>query len=149
MWSGTSRVGLGAWLVLVPLGCGDDTRSCTAQGCDDTLVVSLVTDAGAPATTRGELRFDQAEAAPFNCAPENEAEALRCEGGRLQFSRTEGVFEVRFALGDDAFTDWQVVDLDIQPVTDPDFNGPGCPCTWYEGRPVVVVPDSAMIPTGG
>jgi hypothetical protein len=55
--------------------------------------------------------------------------------------------EVRFEVANGAWSEWQEVVLDLTERTDPDFNGPGCPCTWYTATArAIVVPVDARLP---
>jgi hypothetical protein len=61
--------------------------------------------------------------------------------------RPELVYELRFARADGSMTPWQVVPLELERKTDPDFNGPGCSCSWYIAQPAsVTVPADARLP---
>jgi hypothetical protein len=58
----------------------------------------------------------------------------------------ESFVEVRFELQDGSMSEWQVVSLELSKHTDPDFNGPGCSCTWYSATVApVVVPANAKL----
>ena len=57
--------------------------------------------------------------------------------------------ELRYQRADGSFTDWQAIDLPLEAETDPDFNGPDCPCTWYRARAEPrVVPTDVLVPAG-
>src|SRR5262245_50283008 len=146
------RVLAGSLAVLI-VGCGDDDRSCTAKGCGGSIELPLVTESGQPATARGEYRRGRTDpvVTRFNCSDARAADEAACAGGVIHMDGFPGpgpVFELRFQRPDGTFTDWQIVDLKIEAITDPEFNGPGCPCTWYEGRPdPVVVPADVLLPT--
>jgi hypothetical protein len=133
------------------VACGNDDRSCTAAACGGgSFAVSLVTESGRPASVRGEFRRGRTNpiVTRFNCGDGREADETACPGGIIgmpSFAGPGPVFEVRFQRPDGAFTEWQIVDLRIESVTDPDFNGPGCPCTWYEAQPEPVVVPAAAI----
>jgi hypothetical protein len=55
----------------------------------------------------------------------------------------DSIAELRFGLDDGSFTQWQPLELDFQRHTDPDFNGDGCSCTWYDASALVIVPGAA------
>lgn len=150
-----SRPSLAWSLPLLLVACGDDgDRTCTAQGCGGGLFsVPLVTESGQPASARGELRRGRTDpvVTRFNCGGGRDADEVACPGGRIgipSFAGPGPVFEMRFQRPDGSFTDWQIVNLHIEAITDPEFNGPGCPCTWYEASPdPVVVPAAVMLST--
>jgi hypothetical protein len=145
------------WLAcMMPLSlaaCGSDDRSCTAVACVGLVEVPLVTESGQPASARGELRSRQTDpdVQRFNCNDDRAPDEQPCPGGIILIQATSGTppaLELRFQRPDNSFTDWQLVDLAIEPITNPDFNGPGCPCTSYEGHPnPITVPTTALIPT--
>ncbi len=121
-------------------------------------VVSLVDDAGAPVAARGERRTNRESqlgvALPFDCGLTADAGVAPCRNGFLFYPEDHlapGIdFEVRFALADGSFTAWQPVPLELERHNDPDFNGPGCPCSWYNAAPTsVIVPAEARPPSDG
>lgn len=138
------------WAILgAVLVSGCEAHSCTAAGCGgESTSVSLVNERGEPMRVQGEARIRgpryESSAAPFDCTQDS----FDCEGGVLSAaapSSTEDVLELRFRLPDGGFTEWQTFDLEVSAHTDPDFNGPDCPCTWHEAAPLsVVVPDAAQ-----
>ena len=142
-------------LPLLLVACGDDDRTCTAMACGSgDFGVSLVTDGGQPASARGEYRRGRTDpvVTRFNCDDDRAADEVACTGGRVGLPSFAGpglVFEMRFQRPDGSLTEWQIVNLHIESVTDPDFNGPGCPCTWYEARPdPVIVPADVLMSSG-
>lgn len=102
--------------------------------------VPLVDDAGAPVVTRGEVRYTNHRESTFDSDGTLELDPI--------YNRTDAI-ALRFRLDADSFTDWIPVDLTIQSMTDPDFNGPGCEATSYSAtaKPVVV-PAAAQLPAG-
>lgn len=54
-------------------------------------------------------------------------------------------YQVRFQLPDGGWSDWLVVSLEVTEVTDPDFNGDDCPCTWREASGSIEVPPEAQL----
>jgi len=101
---------------------------------------------------RGEQRITRGSGAgepqAFGCSPAEDAGAAPCTDGVLIFSdfnlSPDVIYELRFARSDGSYTPWQRVALEPQKHTDADFNGSGCPCSWYEAEPVsVVVPADA------
>lgn len=147
---------LGTTALLALTACpDDDTRTCTAADCSSPETSLLVADeSGAPVAARGEHRLSQdGEVGPaqaFDCGPNPDAGVARCVGGTssvgVRFA-PGAVFEVRFLRADGSWSDWQQVPLSLSEHTDPDFNGPGCPCTWYVAAPLsVTVPADARLP---
>jgi hypothetical protein len=137
-------------------GCGEDDPSCTARDCpSDMPTLLLVDDAGQPVAARGELRNNLTEVAqPFDCSlsngPPTATNRLACNDGVLAAQNTnlqgDTRIELRFGLAGGELSEWQTVALDITSDTDPDFNGPGCPCTRYEATAApVLVPANARI----
>jgi hypothetical protein len=54
--------------------------------------------------------------------------------------------EVRFELANGGWTEWQPVALTFERHTDPDFNGPGCECSWYTATAEpILVPAGAQL----
>jgi hypothetical protein len=119
--------------------CDDLPHECASADCAGALpVVALVDEAGNPVAARGEQRSADYPAAPattFDCEPADAGQPTLCADGQLLLSvfgeRRGTRVELRFQLQDGSWSDWQVLDLDITSHTDPEFNGPGCPCTWY------------------
>jgi hypothetical protein len=139
-----------AWALLGAVfvsGC--EGRSCNLAGCvGPATVVSLVNEQGDPVRAQGETRVSglkyEGSAGPFDCR----YDSPDCKNGVLSVSApydSDGVLELRFRLPDGELTEWQSFDLDVTSRTDPDFNGPGCPCTSYEAAPLTVpVPPAAQ-----
>lgn len=134
----------------------DDTLTCTLADCGGTLGdIVLVDEAGEPAAARGEYRRsnapEPATPTPFDCSPAAAGRPSPCDGGRLS-PAVDGIqpdtsVEMRFRLHDDSWSAWQPLALDITSHTDPDFNGPGCECTWYTATAApIVVPAEARLP---
>jgi len=137
--------------------CGADTHSCTAKGCVGGPVdIQLVDDAGAPVSARGEYKTNRnSETRSFDCSvtPESSNLDADCTDGQVTvfpFIADPGTtLQFRFALADGSLTDWQGIRLDYESETDPDFNGPGCSCTWYNATSEpAVVPAEARLPEG-
>jgi hypothetical protein len=141
-------------------GCSDDLpHECNAASCGggSPPVVELVDAAGTPAAVRGELRgtgpWNALEVGAFDCSLPPIGNALqqpRCgEGGVLSLSnelRPDWRLELRFQLQDGSWSEWRRVLLDITTHTEPEFNGPGCPCTWYTATAEpFVVPANALL----
>ncbi|HTV20013.1 MAG TPA: hypothetical protein VMG12_15115 [Polyangiaceae bacterium] len=151
--------GLALAFTLAVAGCGDDLpHECTSASClgGAPPAVELVDDAGNPAAPRGELRstgpWNALEVAAFDCSrpPSVGGPPPRCDaGGVLTLSnevRPDWRLELRFALLDGAWSEWRRVLLDISSHTEPEFNGPGCPCTWYSATAeAIVVPAEARL----
>lgn len=85
----------------------------------------------------------------FDCSAEGTVASGGCRDGVLEVEAPagpEGQVAIRFELPDGSFTDWQTVDLDVTSTTDPDFNGPDCPCTFYTATAApITVPADARI----
>jgi hypothetical protein len=118
--------------------------------------VQLTDDSGTPVAARGEYRTNRnSETRAFDCSvtPESSNLDADCSDGRVTafpLSAEPGTaLQFRFELAGGSFTAWQGVPLDYESETDPDFNGPGCPCTWYNATSdPVVVPAEARLPEG-
>ena len=135
--------------------CGADGHSCTLKGCVGGPVrVQLVDDAGTPVAARGEYEANRdGEARSFDCTvtPESSSYDADCTDGQVTvfpfYSNPGTTLRFRFELADGSFSEWQAASLDYESHTDPDFNGPGCPCTWYDATSgPVVVPAQARLP---
>jgi hypothetical protein len=116
-------------------GCGDD-RACTDADCVGTFVLVPVDDAGLPVGARGEVRNDRG----ITTFPVN--------GTYISFDAAispDDAAEIHFELPDGSFTSWQPLQIEYERHTDPDFNGEGCSCTWYNARTQVVVPGDARL----
>jgi len=141
-------------LMLAAAGC---TQTCTLIGCPDQNQIDLVDADGEPTLARGEVAApDSRDALAFDCtipsSPCDDTGTLRLDS--LIAPDGLSTFRVRFELADGSFTAWQEVELELEEVTDPDFNGPGCSCTWNEGRGTLAVPADAQLgpaslPDGG
>jgi hypothetical protein len=117
----------------------------------EAIEIALVDEAGAPVAARGELRgLGSQEPARFDCFDDpsaSEAE-VSCNDGLLYPSFVYDLtpdtrVDLRFVLADGSWTEWQRLDLDVTSHTDPDFNGPGCACTWYEATTSPIVTPAA------
>jgi hypothetical protein len=152
-------IALGAGFVA--LGCGDDredgTLTCTLAGCGGLSELALIDDDGNPARARGEFRSTGTEptsqqTVPFDCAPA--PPNAGCSDGvlliDLPIAPARPVVDVRFELSEGTWSAWQTLDLEITEHTEPDFNGPGCSCTWYTATAApIVVPAAARITGDG
>jgi hypothetical protein len=148
-------IALGAGFVA--LGCGDDREdgalTCTLKGCGGLSELALIDDDGEPARARGEFRSTDTEptsqqTVPFDCAPARPNAG--CSDGvlliDLPIAPPRTVVDVRFELSDGTWSAWQTLDLEVTSHTEPDFNGPGCSCTWYTATaaPIVVPPEARL-----
>lgn len=132
-------------------GCGVFPTECTEMGCSGIAEVGFVDSAGNVATPSGQVRqVGDPDAQPFDCAVTSDTvtEYADCENGVLFLGFVEDGterYEVRFELAGGGLSDWQEVQLDSASHTDPDFNGPGCACTWWDPtvEPIVVPPGAA------
>lgn len=150
---GWRAIALGAYVAAS--ACNDLPHECASAWCSGNLPeVALVDDAGNPSAARGEHRSVEARgepARPFDCSPPDAGQASLCSEGRVLLSVFEARpgtrVELRFELQDGSWSDWQVLELDITSHTDPEFNGPGCPCTWYTATAEpIAVPVEARLP---
>lgn len=135
--------------------CDDRPHECASGACGGELPeVALVDEAGNSVTARGEQRsadYPDTAALVFDCSPPDAGQTSLCSEGRVVLSVFQAHpgtrVELRFQLQDGSWSDWRVLPLDITAHTDPEFNGPGCPCTWYTAMPApIVVPVEARLP---
>jgi hypothetical protein len=120
------------------------------------LALALVDDAGDPVAARGEYRSNTpgSVASPFDCSFQqgDASPNLQCPDGSLITAiydpRPDTAVEVRFELTEGGMSDWQDAPLEVTEHTDPDFNGPGCSCTWYTGtaRAITVPTEARRVP---
>ena len=140
------------------LGCGE-SRDCTFAACGgSTPELPFVDESGAPVTASGELRTTQLpEPREFICWGQQAPRGEPCGNGVLGFTHVGGhgidrndLVEVRFRLSDGTLTEWQPAAYDVERHTDPDFNGPGCPCSWDEItlEPMIVPAAAQLSPQG-
>ncbi len=131
-----------------------DSSECERADCSsDVVQIAFVDDAGDPVIAKGEYRALRGAVVAlqlaFDCSTEPGASDAdgTCIDSELSVGppwSADYAVEVRFALADGEFTDWQAVPLEVTTVTDPDYNGPGCECSRYEGSAEpVVVPEEA------
>jgi hypothetical protein len=113
-------------------GCSDD-HACTSMACGGEFVVALVDDAGLPLAAHGEFRNTRGTT------------TFKTEKfGWVDFALSPNdAAEIHFELADGSFTPWQSIEFEFERHTDPDFNGPGCSCSWYDASSKVVVPAAA------
>jgi hypothetical protein len=127
--------------------CGDQT--CSAALCSGSaLQLPLVDEAGASVPARGEYRTNRElpEQRPFDCTVGPRASDFDSDCNdnvvlAAPLYRGPGsTVEVRFQQADGSRTEWQDVALTFEYHTDPDFNGPGCGCSWYTAvaEPIIV-----------
>ena len=138
-------------------GCSDAARTCNDMGCISEMPnTRLVDDTGQPVLARGEQRTSQSPTpVSFDCtaslATPLPAGQVTCRNGLVSpvdYAYPGNTVELRFELADGSFSEWQQVELSYESQTDPDFNGPGCPCTSYTATATpLVVPASARIAT--
>jgi hypothetical protein len=153
--SGRGALALGACLAAASCE-GDEPFECASAACGGTLGdIVFVDEAGQPAAARGEYRSstDSATRAPvpFDCSPADAGQRSLCDEGRLSpsvvFTQPDTRLALRFQLHDGSWSAWQALTLHFTSHTDPDFNGPGCPCTSYSATVgSVVVPADARLP---
>ena len=137
---------LGSWLV----GC--EARDCTEMGCVGYGVqLALVDESGKQVAAKGEYRSNAAGATArdFDCT-ETRLPLSHCQDGLLELGELlapDLAFDVRFRDDQGDWTAWSPVAVTLSEQTDPDFNGPGCPCTWYAGTAEpLLVPVTARSP---
>jgi hypothetical protein len=133
---------------VIASACDVGPHECASASCRGNVPeVALVDEAGNPSAARGEQRsadYPESSATAFACEPGDAGQPTLCPDGQLLLSvfgeRPGTRVELRFQLRDGSWSDWRVLDLDITSHTDPEFNGPGCPCTWYTAtaEPLVV-----------
>lgn len=126
--------------------------SCHAKGCTGApTTIPFVDDAGNQVAASGELREGGEGSTPlaFSCgaeAPHAQFPATcnaNPRGVSLEGVVPSSTVEVRFQLQDGTLSAWQPVQLPLVAHTIEDFNGPGCPCTYYTGDATPIVVPSA------
>jgi hypothetical protein len=132
------------------VACGD-SGPCTLSLCGESAEVQLIDQGGSPVAARGQVRDIGADiSGPFDCSVRlRSGPGIICQGNVFVFGtilRPDSAVEVRFELHDGSVSEWQSVSLQLSEHTDPDHNGPGCPCTWYSAMvaPVVVPRDAQL-----
>jgi hypothetical protein len=113
--------------------------------------LAFVDESGVPVTASGERRTTSyPEPRAFTCAGQEALDGGSCGGGLVRFAPVGGngitrqdVLELRFLLSNGSFSEWQPVPFDAEGHTDPDFNGPGCPCSWDD-----ITFDPLLVPAG-
>jgi hypothetical protein len=146
--SGRALLGVYAicWLLS---GCQWFGHSCTDMAClGPATKLQFVDEDGQPVEAKGELR-DADGTHAFDCAdpPRDSWFEVTCSGGTLSKRAPDSEHttnEVRFVKDDGTLSDWQPVALSVTRHTDEDFNGDGCPCSWFEGKtkPLLVLADA-------
>jgi hypothetical protein len=144
---------LGLSLFNLLAACGEP--ECTAVACTGGSVpLRLVDDAGRPVAARGEYRTnrDPPERWPFDCTvgPRASDSDSDCNDNvvtfTLPYTGPSTVLQMRFQIVDGDWSEWQEVPLAFEQHTDPDFNGPGCACSWYTAAAeAVLVPSGARL----
>lgn len=139
-------------------GCG----TCNNAECSGRVELHLVDEQGQQAAARLRHRSNQSSnIVYFDCSGESSSTSTSlptsprgvCQDGiafleQPYFDRAELKYEVAFLLPDGQWTDWQTIPLMGEEKTVDDFNGPGCDCTFKQGKtPPVEVPIEAQIPT--
>jgi hypothetical protein len=143
-------------LILVTACDDDGLRACNDMGCigDAEVQLQLVDDSGAPVAARGEYRISSSRggaptAVPFDCTGAADAGTgpYNCSNAVLVLQGADHPslnIEVRFELTQGGLSEWSSLRLVYTSQTDPNFNGPGCPCTWYDvADQTLLVPDGA------
>jgi hypothetical protein len=139
---------LACWWLGCSLACGDDVHSCTLKACGAASPsITLVDESGLPVVARGEVQDPDNH--PFDCTLSSPTSG--CQSNVVftwgYVGSSSYRLQIRFEQGDGSFTAWQRVDVEIESHTDPDFNGPGCSCTWYTATAApIVVPAAARMP---
>jgi hypothetical protein len=137
------------------LGCSlacSDEHSCADVACLGTPAsIVLVDEGGAPVAARGEVQDLQGPSTlPFDCTLSSPNSS--CHNNLVVLgggTRSSYRLQIRFEQGDGSFTPWQRVDVEVTGHTDPDFDGPGCSCTWYDATAAnATVPATARLPVG-
>jgi hypothetical protein len=131
----------------VSLACGDGAHGCTLVQCaGNGLQVPLVDASGQGVAAKGQYYTSAGGGSThsFDCtgaaSPKSYAD---CEDDRLQVGGLvqPGIeVQIHFQDAGGAWSEWLPVPLTLNPHPDPDFNGPGCPCTWYSAtaEPLIV-----------
>jgi hypothetical protein len=137
--------------------CSDE-HACTDADCLGLAPgIPLVDESGMPVIARGEVQnLSGGGQSPFDCTVPvpivvpgpRPIPASGCVGNVVvaggEARSSKAASQIRFEQSDGSFTPWQPVAVDVTRHTDPDFNGPGCPCTWYSASAGdVIVPVSA------
>jgi hypothetical protein len=134
------------------LACGE-SGPCTLSLCGESAEVQLTDQDGNPVAARGQVRDIATEfEIAFDCSSNSQrnVRSLACRDNVVLLAgiipRPGSIVEVRFGLQDGSISEWQPLSLQLSEHTDPDFNGPGCPCTWYSATVApVVVPGDAQL----
>jgi hypothetical protein len=156
---------LGASLLV---GCDSGFRACGEAGCGGNgfTLLEFVDDQNQPTGTRGEYRVTRTRGGeiqgpvPFACsagapgARDAGPSSDNCRGAQVELAgdlEPGAVVEARFDLAQGGQTEWLALQLDFTQHTDPEFNGPGCPCSWFEAqaRPFVVPAGARRLGAGG
>ncbi|MEO8183125.1 MAG: hypothetical protein ABI895_30205 [Deltaproteobacteria bacterium] len=141
-WSWWVGITLGSWLV----GC-DGPRDCNTGACSGPAVtLALVDESGQGVAAKGEYRSNDGRSLPqpFDCTLARTSLFAACAENVVRlytFNLQPGMsHEVHFEGDNGEWSEWLPVPLQLTRRTDPDFNGPGCSCTWYTGQaePLVV-----------
>ena len=137
----------------------NESHSCTLVQCIGVEPqLAFVDEGGVAVTASGERRTtSQPEPRTFTCAGQEAPDGGSCGGGLIRFADVGGsgitrqdVLEVRFLLSDGSYSAWQPVPFEVEGHTNPDFNGPGCPCSWDDITiEPVVVPAGARLDARG
>ena len=130
------------------LACEQDAEhSCAAVLCAGNGVdVPVVDEAGDSVAVKGEWRASGQVASPepFDCTISQPlAPVPDCDGNVLHLGailQGNTSLELHFKDPSGAWSEWLPVAMTLEAHTDPDFNGPGCPCTWYSAsaEPLIV-----------
>jgi hypothetical protein len=132
-------------------GCALISNECNLMGCTGSAEVAFIDAHDNAVAPSGELRrVGDASTQSFDCSVTSRfvtSEADCADGVLFLGYVADGKerFEVRFALDAGGWSPWREVPLELEAYTDPNFNGPGCACTSYDGTAEpVVVPDDAL-----
>lgn len=153
------RVAIAAVLgSVVFAACGQNTEelSCTLKDCGGVSSLSFAARDNGSVAPSGQIRHSNPDwgTRDFDCRDsEMQSTYLPCTNGVLTLGMplsSGDALEIRFELQDGSMSDWQRVPLSFTAHTIEDFNGPGCPCTYYTvTAPRIAVPAGALLTAQG
>jgi hypothetical protein len=122
------------------------------EGCGGISSLSFAVEDNSSVAPRGQLRHSNPDwgTGDFDCRDsEMQSTYVSCTNGVLTLGMplwSGDALDIRFELQDGSMSDWQQVPLSFTAHTIEDFNGPGCPCTYYTASaPQIAVPAGALL----
>jgi hypothetical protein len=115
--------------------------------------LALVDESGQGVAAKGEYRNSQGFSQPFDCTLAHNVTSpfAACQGNVVQLDAVDlqpgATYEIHFEAENGEWSEWLPVPLQPTQHTDPDFNGPGCECSWYTGQAQPLVVPAAVRPT--